>query len=119
MLYDKTFPGEISIRVSTTREQIADTSEVQIGATVRFTWGSLQEFRKGVTGTDMTQRQPHHQSLPKHESRLTKIGNLEHTVQPACTQFNKLKQVLSNCWSKPLPGSLAGLSFFQAGDAYY
>jgi hypothetical protein len=35
-----------------------------------------------LTGREMTQRQPYHQSPPSMDDSSQKLGNLEHTQQP-------------------------------------
>lgn len=59
-------------------------------------------YRRTVTATRMTQRQLHSHSAPPEWGT-------------ACRQLNRLKSVLPRClsWSKPLPGSSAGVCFFQ------
>ena len=66
-----------------TTEQRKGSTKVQFTEPMSFivvTSRSMGE--RLLTGREMTQRQPYHQSPPSMDDSSQKLGNLEHTQQP-------------------------------------
>jgi hypothetical protein len=87
-------------------DQPAHTTKVLLGELISFIGVAYRNMGEGLlTGTEMTQKQLHRQSLPSVGDSSQKLRTWRNCT--ACRWINGLKNVLSRClsWSELLPDS--------------